>query len=164
MTGMRCASDQRSAGSKRVWISRMTRFSCSGILPPRNSATAAGTNVSDSSIALVSASTTVMAIGWNIFPSMPVSAKMGRYTAVMMPMPNRLGRMTSAVRSRRKLETLIAMKNAAEARLLLTESPQRVLDDDHGAVDDEAEVERAEAHEIPGHATAHHPGDRHEHG
>ena len=42
---------------------------------------AAGTKVSDSSIAPVSASTTVIAIGWNIFPSTPVRAKSGRYTA-----------------------------------------------------------------------------------
>ena len=37
-----------------------------------------GTKVSDNSIAPVSANTTVIAIGWNIFPSMPVSAKIGR--------------------------------------------------------------------------------------
>ena len=54
-------------------------------------AMAAGTNVSDSSIAPVNASTTVIAIGWNIFPSTPLKAKMGKYTAVMMPKPNRLG-------------------------------------------------------------------------
>ena len=123
-TGMRCASDHRNAGSNRTCTSRMTRFSCRE-LPPRNSATAAGTNVSDNSIALVNASTTVIAIGWNIFPSMPVSAKIGRYTAVMIPMPNRLGRMTSAVRSRRKLESLLALQNPAEARLLLAEATQR---------------------------------------
>ena len=58
---------------------------------------AAGTKVSDSSIAPVSASTTVIAIGWNIFPSTPVRAKIGRYTAPMMPRPNRLGRITSEV-------------------------------------------------------------------
>ena len=57
----------------------------------------AGTKVSDRTIAPVRASTTVIAIGWNIFPSIPVSAKIGRYTAAMMNMPNRLGRMTSTV-------------------------------------------------------------------
>ena len=56
----------------------MSRFSFSSTRPPRNTAIAAGTNVSDSIIAPVSASTTVIAIGWNIFPSMPVSAKIGR--------------------------------------------------------------------------------------
>ena len=54
-------------------------------MPPRNTAIAAGTKVNDSSIAPVSASTTVIAIGWNIFPSMPSRAKIGTYTAVMMP-------------------------------------------------------------------------------
>ena len=65
--------------------------------PPRPTATIAGTKVSESSIAAVSANTTVKAIGWNIFPSTPSSAKIGRYTAVMMPTPNRLGLITSAV-------------------------------------------------------------------
>ncbi len=61
-----------------------------------NRATAAGTNVSDSSMAAVSAMTTVNAMGWNIFPSTPVRAKIGRYTAVMISTPNRLGFITSA--------------------------------------------------------------------
>ncbi len=46
--------------------------------PLTKSATAAGTKVSDSTIAAVSAMTTVNAIGWNIFPSTPVRAKIGR--------------------------------------------------------------------------------------
>ncbi len=37
----------------------------------------AGTKVSDRIIAAVRANTTVNAIGWNIFPSTPVSAKIG---------------------------------------------------------------------------------------
>jgi len=37
----------------------------------------AGTKVSDNTSAAVSAVTTVIAIGWNIFPSTPVSAKIG---------------------------------------------------------------------------------------
>ncbi len=78
ITGMRCASAQRSTGSKRTWIACMTRFSCSGTLPPRNSATLAGTKVSESSMAQVNASTTVTAMGWNIFPSIPVNANTGR--------------------------------------------------------------------------------------
>jgi hypothetical protein len=43
-----------------------------------NSATAAGTKVTDSSIAPSKASSTVQAMGWNIFPSTPASARMGR--------------------------------------------------------------------------------------
>jgi hypothetical protein len=41
-------------------------------------AIAAGTKVSDNTMAPVRASTTVIAIGWNIFPSTPDSAKIGR--------------------------------------------------------------------------------------
>jgi hypothetical protein len=43
-----------------------------------NSATAAGTKVIDRIIAPASAITTVSAIGWNIRPSTPVSAKIGK--------------------------------------------------------------------------------------
>ncbi len=56
----------------------MTTFSCSATLPRTKTATAAGTNVTESASAAVSASTTVSAIGWNIFPSTPDSAKIGR--------------------------------------------------------------------------------------
>ncbi len=56
----------------------MMRFSCSGTARVTNSATAAGTKVTDRIIAAARASTTVMAIGWNIRPSMPDSAKIGR--------------------------------------------------------------------------------------
>lgn len=77
----------------------MSALSCSATGPRSASATAAGTKVSDSTSAAVSASTTVMAIGWNILPSTPVSANTGRYTAVMMPTPNSDGRITSLVAS-----------------------------------------------------------------
>ena len=52
-----------------------------------NSATAAGMKVTVSTIAAASAITTVIAIGWNIFPSTPVSAKIGRYTTMMISWP-----------------------------------------------------------------------------
>ena len=53
----------------------MLRFSRTG---RRNSSTTlAGTNVTERSIAESSAITTVVAIGWYIFPSTPVSAKIG---------------------------------------------------------------------------------------
>ena len=42
------------------------------------SATIAGMNVSESTNAATSAKITVSAIGWNIFPSMPVSERIGR--------------------------------------------------------------------------------------
>ena len=55
--------------------------------------------MTDRSIAQHKAITTVMAIGWNIFPSTPVSAKIGKYTAVIMKTPNSAGRITSLVAS-----------------------------------------------------------------
>ena len=56
----------------------MNQFSCSDTLPVTNSATAAGTNVIDRMAAPVSAISTVNAIGVNIFPSTPVSVRIGR--------------------------------------------------------------------------------------
>ena len=47
----------------------------------------------------IKAITTVAAMGWNIFPSTPVSEKIGIYTTVMIATPKRLGRITSAVAS-----------------------------------------------------------------
>ena len=47
-------------------------------LDPAGSAIAAGTKVRHNSIAPLSASTTVMAMGWNILPSTPVRANTGR--------------------------------------------------------------------------------------
>jgi len=47
-------------------------------------ATAAGTNVTERIIAPSNAATTVKAIGWNIFPSTPVRAKIGKYTTMMI--------------------------------------------------------------------------------
>ena len=61
-----------------------------------NRATAAGTKVTDRIIAPSSASTTVSAMGWNMRPSTPVSAKMGRYTTMMMSWPNSSGRRARA--------------------------------------------------------------------
>ena len=43
-----------------------------------NNATAAGMNVTDRTMAPSSAITTVSAMGWNILPSTPVSAKIGK--------------------------------------------------------------------------------------
>ncbi|MNF63403.1 hypothetical protein D3C84_451060 [compost metagenome] len=53
-------------------------------MPVTNSAIAAGTKVTDSSMAPSNAMTTVNAIGWNIFPSTPLKAKIGRYTTMMI--------------------------------------------------------------------------------
>ncbi len=59
------------------------------------SATAAGMKVIDRIIAPSSAITTVKAIGWNSLPSTPVSAKIGRYTIMMISWPNSSGRRAS---------------------------------------------------------------------
>ena len=50
-------------------------FVFNGFLNSR--ATPAGTKVTDSTMALTRAITTVVAMGWNILPSIPVSAKIG---------------------------------------------------------------------------------------
>ncbi|MOA70439.1 hypothetical protein D3C78_1993180 [compost metagenome] len=62
----------------------MTTPSSSFTLPVTNMAIAAGTKVTDRTIAPSSAITTVKAIGWNILPSTPVRAKIGRYTTMMI--------------------------------------------------------------------------------
>ncbi len=73
-------------------------LSCSATRPRSNSATLAGTKVSDSSIAAVSASTTVMR---HRVEHVALDAGRARRSAgtprVMMPRPNRLGRITSLV-------------------------------------------------------------------
>ena len=131
-------------------------------LPPRKSATRAGMKVIDRTVALPRASTTVSAIGLNIFPSMPVSARIGRYTTVMMTTPTSEALSTSCEASsasrRRSLGPDLPLAPLATAA-----SGGAVLDDDHGAVDDEAEVDRAEAHQVSADVEAHHPahGDQH---
>ena len=54
-------------------------------------------------------------------------------------------------------------EQATQPALLLRVTPQAVLDDDDGTIDDEAEVERPEAHEIPGDLISGHTGDGEEH-
>ncbi|MNP02908.1 hypothetical protein D3C76_947740 [compost metagenome] len=56
-------------------------------LPVTNNAIAAGTNVTERIMAPNSAITTVNAMGWNILPSTPVKAKIGRYTTMMINCP-----------------------------------------------------------------------------
>ncbi|MNG02307.1 hypothetical protein D3C81_1462470 [compost metagenome] len=66
---------------------RINRFSSSLTLPVTNRAIAAGTKVTDSNMAPSKAITTVNAIGWNILPSTPLRAKIGRYTTMMINCP-----------------------------------------------------------------------------
>ena len=72
------AMDLTSAGSYPRFAHVMMRFSFSLTLLVINKATAAGMKVIERIMAPSSAATTVKAMGWNIFPSTPVSAKMGR--------------------------------------------------------------------------------------
>ena len=111
-------------------------------------ATAAGTNVTERISAPSSAATTVNAIGWNIFPSTPVSAKIGMLTSATMSTLTRLGVNTSRVASNTTSNRSSRSSSRPSALLLEREPAQAVLDDDHRAVDDQAEVERAEAHQV----------------
>ncbi len=86
------------------------------------------------------------------FPSTPVSAKIGRYTAVMMPTPKGLGRITSAVAVAASSKRSSAASARPRPALRFAEAAQAVLHDDHRAVDDEAEVECAETHQVAGDA------------
>ena len=52
---------------------------------------------------------------------------------------------------------------AALVVLAFGQSPQAVLDNDDAAIDDEAEVKRAERHEVPDHPQRRHADDRHPH-
>jgi hypothetical protein len=67
-------------------------------------------------------------------------------------------------RPRSEVEPLLEREQAAlEAVLLFGEAAQAVLDDDHRAVDDQAEVDRAEAHQVAADAALDHAdgGDQH---
>ena len=46
----------------------------------------------------------------------------------------------------------------------LTQASQAVLHDDHRAVDDQAKIERSQAHQVRTYAALHHAGDGHQHG
>ena len=80
-----------SSGAYADLAKRMKRLSFSRMLPVSSSEHSAGISVSDSTKAPPRASMTVMAMGWNIFPSIPVSARIGRYTSVMISTPKNIG-------------------------------------------------------------------------
>ena len=73
------------------------KLSFSSICPVINSATAAGTKVSDSTSADSKAMITAMAMGVNILPSTPVSARMGKFTRITTNTLIKLGVNTSRV-------------------------------------------------------------------
>ncbi len=45
-------------------------------------------------------------------------------------------------------EAFIAIEQPPETFLLFAKSSQAVFDDDHGAIDDQSKIERAQAHQI----------------
>src|SRR5690349_11862381 len=105
-----------------------------------NSDARAGMNVRARTSAPASANNTVIAIGTNIFPSMPVSERIGRYTMAM-----------------------IATPKASERVRAFRDHANGVFDDDHRAIDDESKVDRAERHEVAGYVEPPHPDERDEH-
>ena len=66
--------------------------------------------------------------------------------------------------TRNQRETLIAGQQATELVLSLAEPAQAVLHDDDRAIDDQAEVQRAQAHQIGRDTVLHHAGNRQQHG
>ena len=64
---------------------------------------------------------------------------------------------------RRGASRSVAVEQAPEAVLLLGEAADAVLDDDHRAVDDEPEVDRAEAHQVAADPALDHAGHGEEH-
>ena len=81
----------------------------------------------------------------------------------MINVPNRLGRMTSFAPARMVSKRSCARQQAAAPVLLLREQAQAVLDDDDGAVDDDAEVDGAEAHQVGADLRLDHAGDGDQH-
>ena len=98
-TGQRCCMANSNAGVYTCFAQPISRFSFSLIGPRTNKAIAAGTKVSERIKAANKAMTTVKAMGWNIFPSTPLKAKIGTYTIKIIITPNTLGRITSMVDS-----------------------------------------------------------------
>ncbi len=81
----------------------------------------------------------------------------------MMISPKIVALRTSCDALVRELEPLFAGEHPPEPALLLGEAPDAVLDDDHRAVDDEAEVDRAEAHQVAADLALDHAGDGDQH-
>ena len=74
----RLRSASARAGTYALMAHRTGGLSCSETRPVMKIATAAGTKVTERIIAPRRAASTVNAIGKNIFPSMPVSVRIGR--------------------------------------------------------------------------------------
>ena len=120
----------------------------------------AGTSVSESTNAVASANRTVIAIGRNMRPSMLCEREdrhvdeRDDHLAERRRAPH-LGRGGD-----HDLATLGVDERPPELLAPLGHAPERVLDDDDRAVDDEAEVDRAEADEVARDAERPHPDER----
>ena len=77
------------------WSQRMRAFSVSLTEPPKKNDASTGMSVMAKASAPPRANITVRAIGRNIFPSTPVSERIGRYTMVIMSTPKNTGDPTS---------------------------------------------------------------------
>ena len=60
-------------------------------------------------------------------------------------------------------QALLKLQRTAERLLTMRQSPHAVLDYDHCAVDDDAEIERAQAHQISTDLVRHHAGEGEQH-
>jgi hypothetical protein len=106
--------------------------------------------------------TTVNAIGWNIF--LDAGEREDRQIHRGDDEDAEQARLDHlGGRRSRELEALVATEQSTQAMLRLAETAQAVLDDDHRAVDDQAEIERAQAHQIAGDLVLHHAADGHQH-
>ena len=65
-----------------------------------------------------------------------------------------LGVMTSLRRAEHDAEALLRRERPASRVLFHGEAADAILHDDHRAIDDDAEVERAEAHQVCAHLVA----------
>ena len=103
----------------------------------------------------------VIAIGRNILPSTPSSVSSGTYTSMMIATANATGRATRLAHV-----GVRACARAAPTSLLARGRGDHGLEHDDRPVDQEAEVDRAEAHQIAGDAEHVHAeeGDRHRRG
>jgi hypothetical protein len=63
-----------------------------------------------------------------------------------------------------RVKPLVGPQQTAEMLLPVGEPQDAVFDDDHGAVDDQAEVERAKRHQVGAHLVLHHARDQEQHG
>ena len=64
----------------------------------------------------------------------------------------------------RHAEAFVLGQQSAKPVLLHAEAPETILHDDDSAIDDQAEVQCAEAHQIARHLILHHASDRQQHG